>query len=201
MISSADLYELARLTLRDPKAGFRAVLSLQPSAEARWLALGSVVLLSTILTQVVLFGVPDAELPPWMQSMRSPVGGALTQAVTILVLAFGISVLARGFGGAAQFSDALWLVIWIEFLVFCAEIVVLGFSIVLPFLADLMGIASVILFFWLVTQATVLLNGFTRPFLVFVGVVVMMLLAGMIFIGVLTAIGVMPMPVPTAGLG
>ncbi|MFM2354803.1 MAG: hypothetical protein RLZZ528_539 [Pseudomonadota bacterium] len=199
-----DIVALLRLTLRDTRAAFRALLDVAPTAEARWLGFGIVVLLSVVLTQLALLGVPDEALPPFMAAMRGPVSGVVTQGVTVLALAFGASVVARLFGGTARFIDALWLVVWIEFVLVVIEVAVLVVALVLPPLADMLGLAGIVIFFLLLTRAVMFLNGFRQAALVLVGIIAFMIVGGVVLVFVLSALGFValpPLPSGAATLG
>jgi hypothetical protein len=199
-----DVIALLRLTLRDSREAFRALLEIAPSAESRWLGFAIVVLLSVILTQFALLGIPDEALPPFMSAMRGPVSGVFTQGVTVLALAFGSSVVTRIFGGGARFTDALWIVVWIEFVLVVLEVAVLVVALVLPPLADMLGLAGIVIFFLLLTRAVMFLNGFRQAALVLVGIIVFMILGGALLMLVLSALGFVtlpPLPSGAATLG
>ena len=193
-----DVVALLRLTMRDMRAAFSALLDMAPTDEARWLGFGAVVLLSVVLTQTMLLGVPDEAMPPYLAAMRGPVSGVLTQSLTVLALAFGASVVAGWFGGQARFADALWLVVWIEFVLLVAEALVVITSIVLPPLADLLGLGSIVLFFVMLTRAVMFLNGFRSPALVLLGIVGFMVVGGVMLVFLLSALGLVDV-VPAAG--
>lgn len=189
-----DVLALVRLTLKDPRAAFSALLSLNPPAEARWLALGAVVLLAVITTQIALLGVPADVALPGFEMMRRPFSAVIGQTVTVLALAFGASHVAGLFGGTARFGDALWLVVWVEFMMVLAEVIILAVSVLIPPLADLLGLAAVVLFFWLLTHMTMMLNGFRRTLPTFLGIVGMLLVAGTAAVLLLSALGMQPLP-------
>ena len=191
---------LVRLTFARPRDGFQAVLDLAPSTEARWLAVAIIAVLNVMITQATLIGVPPETMPAWVAAMQNPVRGALSQVVTMLYLAFGMSVVARAFGGRAAFRDALWLVAWVEFLLVCAEVAMLAVSFLVPAAGTILAYGVIALLFWLLTQATKHLNGFRNPFLVFLGVLGAMILTGVLLFSLLAQAGLAPVLV-TGGPG
>ncbi|NCM97616.1 MAG: YIP1 family protein, partial [Rhodobacterales bacterium] len=69
-----------------------------------------------------------------------------------------------------RFDEALILVVWLQFVLLGLQAVQLVAYAVAPLLADLIGLATVALFFWLLTNFVAELHGFKSLGLVFVGV-------------------------------
>lgn len=188
----ADFLDLGWLTLVDPRRGFRAVLDLRPSAEARWLALLLVSVLTVLVMGLATYGLTDAQLDPMTRLMRHPLVGIVLQSVTLVVVAAAIAGVGQRFGGTARFSDALTAIVWVEVVMLALQVVLIVTSLVMPAVAAILAILSVVIFVRLVTHATALVNGFENLLLVLVGIVVTLLAFSMVIVIVLNLLGIMP---------
>ena len=166
----ADLLNLARLTLKHPRAGARQLMALNLPTPVGWTALGLTAVLSTLLVHLS-FAMQPADVQVFFAlAMASPLRTALLQAGFIAVSVVAVTSIGRWRGGRGSFDQALILVVWLQFLLLGVQGVQLVAYALLPVLADLIGLATVALFFWLLTNFVAELHGFNSLGLVFVGV-------------------------------
>ena len=192
--------ELLRLTLTDPRAAVRRILALALPDGAAWLAFAIVVVLGLAATLVSLTLAPVE--PP--QDMANPVlylaahpyHAAAFQAAFLILLAVGVALVGRWFGGRARFGEALVLISWIEFCMICLQAVQLVLVFVLPPVALAAGLAGFALFFWWLTVFTAEANGFRNLLLVFLGIVACLMVAALVSGMVMVSLGIAPMPQP-----
>ena len=170
--SLATLLSLARLTLHNPREGAARVLALALPIPARWAALALMAVLSTLLIHLTFAMQPADILGFFGEALTSPLRMAMLQAVFMLVSVVAIYQIGRWRGGRGRFEDALILVVWLQFLLLGLQTAQLLVSLVLPLLADLIGLATLALFFWWLTNFVAELHGFKSLVLVFVGVLV-----------------------------
>lgn len=183
------LKDLLLLSFSNPRAAARAVLDLNVSSQARWIALVLVAVLSTLLTQLGLLLVPLPASSPiefWMQDARLALPA---QVLFLVAVALAITLVGRRFGGRARFQDALVLVAWLEMVMFVVQVAQLVTLVVLPLAAFGVGLASVMLFFWLLTAFTAEVNGFYSLFKVFFGIVATMFLIAFALVAVTAMLG------------
>lgn len=188
----AGLRELVLATIRDPRGTARRLLAMGLSFEARWLGFALVVVLSLLASQALVLGLAVDPANPFEAMMQNPVSGAMMQAILVLGIAAGISGGARLFGGTGRFDDALLLASWAEFVMLCAQLAMTLLLLVLPVLAPLGMLAMVGLFFWIITSFTMELNGFRSFPKTFLGVFMMLMLAGFVLLTLFASLGIVP---------
>ncbi|MCX7888480.1 MAG: hypothetical protein N2422_01970 [Rhodobacteraceae bacterium] len=197
----APVLPLLRTTLGDPRAGARGLLALGLPVEARWLAAGTVVVLSLLMSQLLLLAAPADPSNPVETMMRSPLAAATTQGLLILGLAFGMSVVAGWFGGTARFADGLLLAAWLEFVLLVVQLGLVAVLLVLPALSLVAGILSVGLFFWYLTAFTAEANGFRSAGRTLAGVVAGLFAGAFLMVLILSVLGLVPeLPEVPAGV-
>jgi hypothetical protein len=185
---------LLRHSLTDPRWAARELLGMGVPAEARWTGAAIVVVLSLIVTQALVLGLPPEPLNPLDAAMRSPVTNAAMQGGMILLMAFGMSVVAGWFGGVLAFADGLLLAVWIEFVLFCVQIVVLALSFLVPVFGPLGLLASMVILFWLVTVFTAEANRFRSTALTFFGVIGFLFVFATLGAVLMAVLGLTPVP-------
>ncbi|MCE6969543.1 YIP1 family protein [Cereibacter sphaeroides] len=169
-VGFADILRLARYTVSNPREGARAVLEMDLPMEARWVAL----VLTAVAAALVTF-VGVAALPA---EVRALLGDDLPSPLFSAALQTGLLVLAAGLihrigawrGGTGTFADALLLVAWLQFILLCLEVLQLAAQLLLPPLADVLGVVGIVLFFWLLTHFIAELHGFRSTVAVLGGI-------------------------------
>ena len=184
-LTYANLAALVRLTLTQPRAAAQAVMRVPLPMAGRWSALLLMATLSALLMQVLGMLLPPA-LGPDGQELR-PVGplvwaGMVT--VGMMITAGLAHAVGRWRGGKGEFADAVILVAWLQFLQLLLVAVQIVVMLVLPMLAPVIEIASVLLFLWLLVNFVAEMHGFRSLGLVFLGVI-------MTFVGAVIALSIL----------
>ena len=169
-LSFAALMPLVRESFRAPRATFARILGMAPSLEARVLAAAAITVLSALIGHLanILFPLPVETAFTW--ATTSPLRLLLVQGLMVGYTVAAVTVVGRMFGGKAAAHDVLLLVVWIEFILLIVQAVQLVMMVLFPLVATLAGIASVGVFFWLLTHAVAVLHGFSRLPLIFLGI-------------------------------
>lgn len=168
-LSLNGLAQAAILTIRDPRAGARMVLSLDVTRQDRWNMLLLTVVISAILAKVsvLLSGGGGSNVGFFA---ASPFMLGVVQLVLMLFAVFAIHYVGRRLGGTGNFDGAIILVVWLQFVMICLQLAQMLLLLVSPLLAFLVGIAGVGLFFWMLTQFIMELHDFKSPLTVFLGI-------------------------------
>ncbi|MGI3185297.1 Yip1 family protein [Nioella aestuarii] len=167
------LLRLARETLSDPREGARHIMGLN---------LPRRILMQFYLLELVLSAMSSViflSMAPLPDGMSMPAETAVTytafEGMVGLILAFGAFRIGAAFGGRGSFEQAFALVIWAQFILLCFSVIQLAALFVLPPLTDVISIAALALFFWLMVNFVAELHGFTSLGLVFAGIIVSLL--------------------------
>ena len=163
------LAEATIRTLRDPREGARMVLALDLTRRQRWDLLLLTVVFSAILAKisVLLSATDEADVGLFA---ASPFTLGLVQLVLMLFAVFTVHYFGRRMGGTGDFDGAIVIVAWLQFIMICLQLGQLLLLLVAPVLALLLGLAGLVLFFWMLTQFIMELHGFKSATAVFMGV-------------------------------
>lgn len=193
-LRKADLADLVKDTVINPPKGVARLLALDLPLQARWIGLGIVMALSAVLatlSQMMLAVATDDQITV----APAPIAMVLVQGVLLVYGAWAMAFFGQRFGGTGRFSDALLLVVWMEFVLIVGQTVQLVLMVLFPLSALVLTIALVGLMFWLLVRFTAALHGFTNLALVALGVLVVFVGSALFFGVLLISIGVMPTPV------
>src|SRR6056297_2391634 len=135
-------------TLKDPRGVAARMMKLGLPVPVLWQALALVVTVSVLLGQGTLL-------------LTAGDGAAL-----VMVLA--IHTIGRAMGGVGGFDDALTLVVWLQIVMVCLQLVQSVSFLLIPPFAVVLGYAGLILFLWLLTNFVAVLHGFQSLGVVFV---------------------------------
>lgn len=185
-----DLLPLARDTVSDPRAGFRALRTMGLDRAELWQALIAVAAISVILAWI---GGWLAEMHGAESAVRylpGPLATGLVEAGMLSVIAVVIYWGGTMLGGRGSFDDALLAVVWLQFILNLLHVVQLVCLAVIPVLAELIGLAGVILTFWLLTGFVAELHGFRSMGRTLAGILIAMFGLAMAFVVVLLLIGI-----------
>ncbi len=155
-LNAAFLRAMLRQTLVDPRAAARALIATAVPMEARWLALAVVVVLSALLGQIGVLMIAGG------QAALMFAGGAsvVVQGILLLMTVYATHVVGRVFGGVGSFADALLLISWVQFLMVVLQGVQLVAMLLVPPLAGIIAIVSIVMFLWVLTNFVTELHGF-----------------------------------------
>lgn len=169
LISPGPLLRLARDTVSNPREGAETILALGLPRQAWWLAFALVIVLSMILGDILYLVAGVSRDGPMTGPLgASPLVMGGLQAAFLYMMAHAITHIGRLFGGTGQLDEALALVVWLQFIFLCVQIVQLIAVLVLPPVAGLITVAALGLFLWLLVNFIATLHGFTSLGLVFV---------------------------------
>lgn len=166
---------LIRQSFTDPKGTAKRLIALDLPAPVLWEALALVVALSAIAAQVsslLLSGPGGQALMPFA---TSPMLVGFVQGAILVIMVFAVHWIGRSFGGVGRLEDSIVSVAWLQFLLVCLQVLQLGVGFVSPALSGLIGLAGVIVFFWLLTQFVMAVHAFESAAMVFVMIVVSLL--------------------------
>lgn len=185
LISLGPLLRMARDTVANPREGAGTVLALGLPRQALWLSFALVIVLSMLLGDILylMADLPDAG-PLTGPLGASPVMMGLLQAGFLWLMAHAITAIGRLFGGTGRFEEALTLIVWLQFIFLCVQVVQLLALVMLPPLAGLITILALGLFLWLLVNFIAALHGFTSLGMV----AVMTLLSGFAILFVLSLV-------------
>ncbi|RVT85229.1 YIP1 family protein [Rhodobacteraceae bacterium CCMM004] len=161
MLSLSNLLPLVGQSFQAPRPTFARLRQLQLPREVLWQALLLVVVLSVLLAEVsaMLFlstGTVEADA----QMIISPAVFGVVQFSLLVAMIFAIHYVGRAMGGTGDFAGAILLVVWLQFVMVCLQVVQSVAMFVMPPLAGLVLIAGLVLFMWLLTNFVAELHGF-----------------------------------------
>ena len=168
-MTPAQLAELLRDSLRDPRGVARTLMLLNLPLNAVWTAAALMAVGSALLTHLGMGLMMPMDMGGAMV-MPSPVFTALSQFIVLLLTAQLAAWLGRMAGGTGRFGAALLLVTWLQFVLLALQLLQLVLMAAIPPLGMLLGYASVVVFFWLLSAFVAELHGFRSTGLTFVGV-------------------------------
>ncbi|MBF9052902.1 hypothetical protein LSUCC1028_01445 [Rhodobacterales bacterium LSUCC1028] len=191
ILTLSGLWRHTRDTIRAPQEAAQAILALNLPRNVLWLGLALVITLSTLLASAVLLMVP---MPEAGAGVPMSVVMGLVQAVFLVLVSLGIAVIGARFGGKGDFDGALALMVWLQavFLVvqaFQIAAIAIGLSV----LADIVSLASIPLFFWLMAQFVTVLHGFSSVWKTFWAIIMFLIAFAFLLSLVVTSFGLVPM--------
>lgn len=185
-----DLFPLARDTVSDPRAGFRRLMQMDFDRQTLWLALGAVTVVGVFLAEVMLALLRRQGLEPMFSFGTPPLATAAIEFAALSVMAYAITWFGRVLGGTGRLEDAILAVVWLQFIMACLQVVQLVAMLTLPFVAGLLGLFGVGLFFWLFTGFVAEMHGFRSRPRVFAGIVIAALALAIVLIFLLALMGI-----------
>ncbi len=188
-----EVPQLVFTTLKNPQAAARRLIAKQVPAQAIWLGLALVSVMSLMVLQLSLMAVGDGQmLNPAGSAFRQPVTGTIFQAFSILLIAVVMTFTGRVCGGKGRFMEALLLVVWLEFILTILAVVQLVGLLLIPIVGIVLSVLAVPLFIWLLVSFTATVHGFKNLLLVLFGMVGAFVLMAVALAIVLVAIGIDP---------
>jgi hypothetical protein len=151
------------------------VLGFGLSPAVGWMSLMLMAVVSTILTHISFAMMPVEAQAFWGTAMGSPVRTAIVQWVVLLFSVHAIHRIGRWRGGKGSLNDTVVLIAWLQFILLCVQVAQLAAQMLVPPLADLLGLLGLVLFLWLLTNFIAQVHGFASVALVFLGVILTLL--------------------------
>jgi Yip1 domain len=174
-LSLSSLLQMARDSVQNPREGARAVLRLNPPRQARWTGLILMAVMSTVLTNLSVLMMPLEDQAMMGAFATSPLRMVVIQVAVLLIMVQAVYHVGRWRGGQGSFADALLLVGWLQFILLVLQVAQIVLQVVLPPLAEILGLLGLILFLWLLTGFVAELHGFSSTGWVFVGIMATMI--------------------------
>ncbi len=185
--SFSALLGLIRETIASPQDAARLVLRAALPMQTRWEALALVILLSAILSQAAAFIMaPDGG------GAAGPVQASMIQAVALGLTIFGMHVIGRAMGGQGNLADAVLLVAWLQGVMVAAQALQVVALLILPPVSVLIGVLSIVLFLWLLTNFVAVLHGFESLGKVFAAIIMSAFGLAVVLVIILNILGLSP---------
>ena len=168
-MTAQDLVQTARLSLKDPRRAARVVMAWPFTLGELWSVLALTAVVSALVGQFLMALSPQDVDQVLAIMMASPLGFALIQFTGLAILVALIFGVGRQFGGIGSFAGALALIGWLQTILMVLQLAQVVALFLLPPLALLISLFSVVLFVWLLTAFTAELHGFTSLIRTFSG--------------------------------
>lgn len=185
-----DLIGSAVETIRAPKQGARQVMALNIPRRQRWEMLLLIVVISIILAEITLMLGGDSEGAVFGgPALSSPIVLGAVQLFFLVVMVNAIFLIGRRAGGHGSLDDAILLVTWLQFILICIQVAQTVIFLVVPAFAAMIGLASVVLFFWLLTNFVAEMHGFNSLGGVFTAILATLIGFAVVMSVILTVFG------------
>lgn len=170
-MTMGDLVQTGRLTLQKPREAARMVLNWPFSVGELWLVLALTSVVSALLAELLVMTASDGVDPVMAMMMASPIRFAAIQLGGLAMLTGFIFGIGRMFGGRGSFAGALALVGWLQTILVVLQIAQVVALFIVPPLALVISLVSLVLFFWLLTSFIAELHGFASLGWTFAGMI------------------------------
>ena len=164
-----DITSTLRLTLRQPRQAARVVIGWPLSPGERWTVLALMAVASTLSAEVFVALTPEGVDPTMAMLLGNPVAFAAMQFGGLALMAGLIFAVGRRFGGTGGFADGLAILGWLQVILVALQLAQIIAMAVLPQLAVVIGLASLMLTLWLMPNFIAELHGFRSAFKTFLG--------------------------------
>ncbi len=193
MILGEDVPQLVVATLKDPQAAARRLIAERVPAQAIWLGLALVSVMSLMMLRLSLMAVGDGQmLNPAGTAFRHPVTGTIFQAGSILLIAALMTFAGRVFGGKGRFMEALLLIVWLEFILTVLAALQLVTLLLVPIVGVVLSVLAIPLFIWLLVSFAATMHEFQNKLLVLLGMIGVFVLTAVVLALVLVGLGIDP---------
>lgn len=188
-LSLRGLVALAWTTVLQPREVAERIMMQNYPPPVLWLAFALVVVISVLLGQVTLMLLAQ-DAPIALPILASPFAMGIVQAVLLVASLYAIFLIGRAMGGEGRLEDILALLVWLQFVMICLQVVQTAAMVILPLLGDLLGLAGLVIFLWLLTNFTAAAHGFRSLALVFVMICVSAFALTFLFSLLLAVLGI-----------
>ena len=170
-MAGSDIINAMRLTLREPRRAARVVIGWPLSTGERWTILALMAVGSTLSAELFVTLSPENAEPAMIVILANPVVFAAMQFGGLAVMASLIFAVGRQFGGLGSFAGALSIMGLIQAVLFVLQLAQIIALAILPPLAVVIGLASLVLTLVLMPNLIAELHGFRSAFLTFLGMI------------------------------
>lgn len=163
-LTAESLRALVMLSLRDPAAAARVLLSVRMPQGAYWMALALVVTLSVLVFQVSGMMLPryataTTNASPPILSV-SPALLALLLGSNLVLMVFGLHWMGRAMGGIGNLADMILVMSWLQFLLLLVQVIQAFLALLLPMVAGLVAMGAVIYSIWVLLNFLSVAHGY-----------------------------------------
>jgi hypothetical protein len=187
-----DWRKLVSDSLVSPRNAARAVIALGLSRDLLIQAAAAVTAVAVILSYLAVMVRPGQVDQVSAAILANPLLGAAVQFGIILVVAFVTARVGNMFGGRGTLDGALAVVVWLNAMLVLIQAVQLFALVVLPPLAALIALATVIWLLWAMANFVTELHGFQNPLFVLAGVILTIIVLFFGLAMILAILGVTP---------
>lgn len=170
-------------SLHDPRRVARALMDQRFALPIAAMMLALVVVLTSGLTSLTFMLFPTEVPKEWIPIISNPMKLALLQGLMLLVTAMLATGVGQMFKGQGRFEDAVILLTWVEFLMLFLQVAQTFLLLILPALADALGVFGLVIMLWMLCNFMAELHGFKSAIMVFGGM--LLTLAVLSFAGAL----------------
>lgn len=161
----ADFKALFVLTLKAPRAAAQQVLSMGIPAQALWMALSLV----SVVTSIIFAGLlqlapmPQDEMGELMRNMPAydaPLIFALLQLTRAVVTVVVLFWVGRMFGGTGRLVDILAVITWLQAVTLGLMLGIVVLGVLLPFVSSILILVMAVWWIWAVVSSLDVAHGF-----------------------------------------
>lgn len=182
---------LALRTVGEPRTVAAELIGMQINRRVLWIALVLVVILNTIAYQLPLIITPPQGALPVL--FTSPVPFAVLVGAGLVLSIYSITFAGKALGGKATLNSIMTLLIWLQYMRFAVQVIMLLLMPIAPGIAGLLALAASLYGMWIVLQFIDIAHEFSNLFTSF-GTLLFSALGVMIGLAiVLTLLGVQNM--------
>lgn len=183
------LFGMVLQTVPEPRKVARDVQNLDLPRAVLWQVLALLLVATTILGVIASILYPtDPEAFGGL--LADPMITGVAQAVISVLSIFGIVWVGRMVGGTGSFDQAMLTMIWLHFTLLIVELGVVVLGTFAPGIAMLLWVLGLVLTFWILSHFIAEMHGFANAGMVFVGVILTLFSAMIVFAIVLAIFGV-----------
>ena len=206
---SLSITELLSESLTDPLAATRRIIGLGLSTTTLWQTLFVAIIVTVLLEQAVFWisasGVvlpdPSNLTPPEAQILEmtrfyaeNPLFMVVLQLGIAAVAVGAITLIGRVMGGQGNFEDALAMIAWFQVILLLLQIAQTVVAGLFPPMGGLLALATLLIFFYLLTMFVAELHGFENTGMVFAMIIVSLVGLAALVAVVLAIFGVTFLP-------
>lgn len=180
-ITPQSVFAAARATLSDPAGAARQVMALRMTTGEGLMAVAAMAALDAVLTILTMKLAGPVPETPIQEVLNRPFLLALSQFAVLLFGAFLMWRVGKAFGGIGTFAKSLALTAWLEVVLTILKVAQIVVLLALPVLAMPILLASTFAYFYLLTQFTAALNGFSSPIKTFAGILLTLFAIAFLF--------------------
>ncbi|OED46561.1 hypothetical protein ACH42_03770 [Endozoicomonas sp. (ex Bugula neritina AB1)] len=178
-------FTLAVRTLQEPRTVADELISMRIERRVLWLALALVVVLNTLIYQLSLVIAPPLQELPFI--FTSPVPFAVIVGSGLVLSIYSITYAGRFLGGKASLNDIMVLLVWLQYLRFAVQVLMVVLMPIASGIAGLLVFAASLYGIWLVLQFVDVAHRFDSLFTSF-GTLVFSVLGIMLGVAILLSL-------------